>query len=605
MVITEAKRRPNQPRRPIPIRVKQSTNEIIITAEHCLQCGTCASTCPARAIHVVNILDEDRDKNVVHVYPPVDRGSDSTGEGFRLHGLPVLSSGTVVGLCGPNGIGKSTVLNILAGSLVPNFGRVEDGACTAATRIDQVSLLDQVKDNAMREHFKALGSGRRTIAHKQQVLSILFDAFAGRTVGEILAERAGSLPAPFREALFTALAIAPIAGRHLEQCSGGELQRFAIALVLATDADVYLVDEPCTFLDVKKRVALARLLGTRARTNARGDPPSVLVVEHDLALLDYLSDAIHLFYGVPHEFGVVTSLQSPRAAINSYLEGYLKAENLRFRDNAISFKRTVGGRRWDNARVFASYGAISKTYDAFHLDIVPGTVYMSEILCVVGENGLGKTTFARIVSGLEKPDPGSTFVPVASTVAYKPQYITKAFDGTVQAFISAKSGSYDFSEQALSVLYRPLGVDVLLEKPVAELSGGELQRAFLCACLATRADLYVIDEPSAYLDVEERLKVSSVIRAMTKRTHATTICVEHDIQIADALADRILLFTGEPGVRGVASGPLDKKDGMNAFLEELDLTFRRDEDTGRARINKKGSKKDVAQRAAGEHFYDG
>jgi ATP-binding cassette subfamily E protein 1 len=263
----------------------------------------------------------------------------------------------------------------------------------------------------------------------------------------------------------------------------------------------------------------------------------------------------------------------------------------------------VGERNWENATTFVKYGQLSKTFDSFRLDVEPGIIYQGEILTIVGENGTGKSTFAKILVGELEPDQESPFKDLNVYVSYKPQYITKEFTGTVQEFIMDYSQNYDFSETMIQLLYEPLGVDRLLPKKITELSGGELQRSYICACLAKRANLYILDEPSAYLDVEERLNVSSVIRTLTKHMNATTICIEHDIQIADALADRLLIFTGNPGTHGQTIGPLNKREGMNAFLQILDITFRRDEDTGRARINKKGSTIDKRQRTSGDYFY--
>ncbi len=576
----------------VPIRVKESTNQIIIISELCIKCGVCANICPVKAIHVKNVLEEDRDKNRIHAY-----ATEQGTEGFRLYGLPALVPGRVTGLCGPNGIGKSSVFNILAGLLRPNFGDfARDGK-----DVEWTEFIKHVKEAEMRDHFSDLYAGRRRVAYKQQVLNVLFDRYRGKTVREIL-DASTVVDASFFDKILDKLDIHAIAGRHLEQCSGGELQRFAIAQVLVSDADMYLIDEPCTFLDVKKRIALADLL--EARANGPKEQYPILVVEHDLTILDYMSDVINLFYGVPHQFGIVTNVQTTKAGINSYLKGFVKTENVEFRDTEITFKRTSGGRRWDNARVFASYDRITKTFESFKLEIDPGEIYVSEILGVVGENGLGKSTFAKILAGKLPPDPGCNYKPLATNVSYKPQYITRDFKGTVKQFIMDTSQNYDFSEYMLEPLYRPLGVDRLFDKRVDELSGGELQRVFIVACLAARADLYVLDEPSAYLDVEERLHVCSVIRASTKRSHATTICIEHDLQIADALADRMLIFTGTPGKQGHTIGPLDKREGMNEFLKILDVTFRRDDDTGRARINKKDSQLDKGQRASGQYFYE-
>jgi ATP-binding cassette subfamily E protein 1 len=204
------------------------------------------------------------------------------------------------------------------------------------------------------------------------------------------------------------------------------------------------------------------------------------------------------------------------------------------------------------------------------------------------------------LAGEIDPDPGCDVPTREATVSYKPQYITKDHNQTVKEFIMEYSQNYDFTEDVMRSLFEPLGVGKLFDTPVPELSGGELQRAYIAACLSKRADLYIIDEPSAYLDVEERLFVGAIIRTAAKKANAAAICIEHDLQIADALADRVLLFVGQPGIAGRTIGPLDKRDGMNAFLQTLDITFRRDPTTGRARINKKRSQMDQTQRASGQ-----
>jgi ATP-binding cassette subfamily E protein 1 len=593
MVITEERKKHENQRKEVPIRFKKSTEQIIIKSAICVKCGICLNVCPRKAIYSLNLLEEPSERIPTHSYPKVEGQG-----GFNLYGHPTLVSGRVTGLCGPNGIGKSTMLNILAGKLIPNFGNTEPKSQEQATR----DLLKNVKESEMRDFFRDLYRGDNRVAYKHQVLRILFDQYKGKQVLEILKENK-TIEDRFFQAILDHLDIHAIKERYLEQCSGGELQRFAIALVLIQEADFYLVDEPCTFLDVKKRIRLAELLQDRAQGYGSGKQYPVLVVEHDLAVLDYVSDVVHLFYGKPHEFGVITKVQTTKSGINSYLDGYLKSENIEFRPKQIGFKRSVGGQTWSDARIFAQYEKMSKTFEGFRLDIEPATIYESEILGVVGENGCGKSTFAKILTGELKPD-GNQEVGFEAFVSYKPQYITKDFKGTVQEFIVHITQNYDFSENTIQMLYNPLGVDKLFSKPIIELSGGELQRVYICACLAKRANLYILDEPSAYLDVEERLNISGVIRSMTKHANATTIVIEHDIQICDALADRLLFFTGQPGVHGFTIGPLNKRDGMNAFLKSLDITFRRDEDTGRARINKKGSGRDKEQRSSGEYFYD-
>ncbi|MHA1556303.1 MAG: ribosome biogenesis/translation initiation ATPase RLI, partial [Candidatus Heimdallarchaeota archaeon] len=97
--------------------------------------------------------------------------------------------------------------------------------------------------------------------------------------------------------------------------------------------------------------------------------------------------------------------------------------------------------------------------------------------------------------------------------------------------------------------------------------------------------------------------VARIIRNAASLYNASVIAIEHDMQIADILGDRVLLFLAEPGVRGFTMGPFGKRNGMNEFLKTLDITFRRDVETGRARINKHSSRLDREQRESGEFFF--
>ncbi|MHA1674482.1 MAG: ribosome biogenesis/translation initiation ATPase RLI [Promethearchaeota archaeon] len=608
ITLTNNRKKSHVKKAEVPIRFKKSEDKMIIISEYCISCGICLNVCPRNAIYSIYLLDEPELNERTHEYPNKDRKTvrdlkhtPEDDHGFRLFGLPTLLPGRVTGLCGPNGIGKSTVLNILSGDVWPNFGDIDNQSATK-TKFDWRTLFDHMRENEMRTHFKDMYDGSRKIAYKQQVLRVLFDDYKGIKVKDILRKQK-NIDEKFYQEVLEHLDIHAIASRELQQCSGGELQRFAIASVLVQEADCYLIDEPCTFLDVKKRIKLAELLQSRAKGFGSKKDYPVLVVEHDLAILDYLSDVIHLFYGRPHQFGVITKVQSTKGGINAYLNGFLKTENIQFRKSQISFRRSVGNRSWENARIFTKYGRITKTFEGFHLEVDPGTIFEGEILGIVGENGTGKSTFAKILAGQIKPDEKSEFNSTERYVSYKPQYITRDYDGTVQEFIMEYSQNYDFSEPMRQLLYTPLGVDSFFDMQVRDLSGGQLQRVFICTCLAKRAELYILDEPSAYLDVEERLHISSVIRAITKRMSATTVVIEHDLAIVDALSDRLFLFTGKPGVHGKTIGPLNKREGMNEFLKILDITFRRDEETGRARINKKDSSIDKRQRANNEYFY--
>jgi len=135
------------------------------------------------------------------------------------------------------------------------------------------------------------------------------------------------------------------------------------------------------------------------------------------------------------------------------------------------------------------------------------------------------------------------------------------------------------------------------------LSGGELQRVALTLCLGKPADVYLIDEPSAYLDSEQRLHAAKVIKRFILHAKKTAFIVEHDFIMATYLADRVIVFEGTPSIEAVANSPQSLLSGMNKFLESLQVTFRRDPNNFRPRINKLNSQKDSDQKRSGNFFF--
>lgn len=121
--------------------------------------------------------------------------------------------------------------------------------------------------------------------------------------------------------------------RDISELSGGELQRFAMLIVMIQKAQVYIFDEPTSYLDVKQRIKAARLIrGLQTPDNY------IILVEHDLSILDYLSDFICVLYGEPAAYGVVTMPFTVREGINIFLAGFVPTENMRFRDEELTFK---------------------------------------------------------------------------------------------------------------------------------------------------------------------------------------------------------------------------------------------------------------------------
>ncbi|KAK5002445.1 Fe-S cluster-binding ribosome biosynthesis protein [Cryomyces antarcticus] len=144
-------------------------------------------------------------------------------------------------------------------------------------------------------------------------------------------------------------------------------------------------------------------------------------------------------------------------------------------------------------------------------------------------------------------------------------------------------------------------MDDFIDQEVQNLSGGELQRVAIVLALGIPADIYLIDEPSAYLDSEQRIIAARVIKRFIMHAKKTAFVVEHDFIMATYLADRVIVFDGQPSVDSRANKPESLLTGCNKFLKNLDVTFRRDPNSYRPRINKLDSQLDQEQKLAGNY----
>ena len=358
-----------------------------------------------------------------------------------------------------------------------------------------------------------------------------------------------------------------------------------------------MFDEPSSYLDVKQRLSAARTIRELLRPD-----DYVIVVEHDLSVLDYLSDFICVLYGKPAVYGVVTLPASVREGINIFLDGNIPTENLRFREESLTFRIAEAGEDYmsDKARAF-SYPSMEKNLGSFHLSIQAGEFTDSEIIVMMGENGTGKTTFCRLLAGAEKADGAEKIPPM--NVSMKPQKITPKFTGTVRQLFFKKIKAAFLSPQFQTDVYKPLKIDDFIDQEVQNLSGGELQRVAIVLALGVPADIYLIDEPSAYLDSEQRIIAARVIKRFIMHAKKTAFIVEHDFIMATYLADRVIVFGGKPSIAANANKPEGLLTGCNRFLKNLDVTFRRDPNSFRPRINKYQSQMDQEQKLAGNYFF--
>jgi ATP-binding cassette subfamily E protein 1 len=553
-------------------------DQVHISEELCLgeSCGICVTKCPFDAIEIINLPDELNDD-------PAHRYGENA---FSLYGLPVPQEGQVTGILGPNGIGKSTAVHVLAGELVPNLG-------THDAPVDWDDVLDRYRGTELQDYVRDVRDGAVSVARKPQYVDQIPDQFDG-TTSQLLerTDERGAL-----DDIVDRLSIRPVLDQAIDDLSGGELQRVAIAACLARDADFYFLDEITPYLDIGQRVTAARLIRDLAEDEGR----SMLVVEHDLAILDLLADNIHVAYGEPGAYGVITDPKSVRNGINEYLAGYLNNENMRIRPSAIEFEEHAP-RAESTGRTIAEYPDLVHSYGdgEFTLAVEGGAIRENEVLGIVGPNGIGKSTFAKLLADELTPTEGDLDVDL--DIAYKPQYIEIDQPIRVDAFLSSIADDFGSSYWNTEIA-QPLQLERIMEQSLTDLSGGERQRVAIAACLSEDADMYLLDEPSAHLDVEQRVQATSAIRRFSENQDTTVMVIDHDIYMIDLLADRLQVFEGEPAEHGRAGRPQDMRSGMNRFLANLDVTFRRDERTSRPRVNKPASQLDRQQKRDGEYYY--
>jgi len=610
---------------------------VVVAESACPVCLNRCKQCPGDAVTVVKL--------------PTNLTSDTThrfgANSFKIHGLPAPRPGHVLGLLGTNGTGKSSAISILSGRLKPNLGHVQ------APFPEWMEIITYYRGSDLQNYFTNLIEDKIQVAVKPQLEAGFARRLKGKVVREqILArDERGTMDKYVKE-----LGLQNVLDREVQDLSGGELQRFAIACTLCRDADIYMFDEATSFLDVKQRLQVTESIRNLVHggTDEWGENGEfvaskkyVVVIEHDLAILDYMSDFVQCLYGQSGVYGVVTPRSRVRNGINQFLAGYIPSQNMRFRSYELTFKVTtsdfqivvdeencendddrkkksvMGVLTYPNmTKSLVRYNDAGKEASRFTLHVKSGSFRDGECIVLLGENGTGKTTFMELLAGRNKEQRGKEKCigaydadniedgvnPSLTSlgVSYKTQGMNpklRRFKGNVRLLLEQEINPALSDRMFRLLVIKALNIEAIYDLPVASLSGGEMQRLSITICLGKPALVYLIDEPSAGLDCEQRILAAKIMkRWVVNHLHRTIFLVEHDFLMAASMADRAIVYEGTPGIECVASSPCSVADGFNKFLKMLNVTFRRDPVNLRPRINKKNSRLDQIQKANGEYY---
>ncbi len=540
--------------------IYNENDEIKIEEGLCSGCGICSTKCPFDAIKIINLeLNLD---NPLHQY----------GENrFRLFRFLELPKNGNLGIIGQNGIGKSTIIKILAGQIIPNMGDYKNN------NINYENIINFYKGKENQKIFLELKNNNFDFAYKPQNIELIPKTFSG-TVLSLLkkCDKKDNL-----KNIIIDWNLENILDKDIKFLSGGELQKVAIVATVLKNANLSFFDEPSSFLDIKQRFLFAKNIQNEKKN---------IIIEHDLAILDYISDYINILFGKSHAYGVVSHIKNTNVGINEFLEGYIKDENLKFRNYNLNVEYTPSNIKHKD--ILFSYPEKEINLGNFNLKYKSSDVYSNQIIGILGENGTGKTTF---IKDILKNNKNNTL-----KFAYKPQSLS--FDTNIMnlpVFLYLKDGN----QEILKELWDKLNIERIKNYKLSELNGGDLQKVIVCKTLCEDANVYLIDEPSAFLDVEERLNVAKVIRNVIFKKNKIAFVIDHDILFIDFISDNLLIFDGLPGKEGRVFNIMNKKEGMNLFLKKLNITYRKDPITKRPRINKIDSSKDKEQKN-NNNFYE-
>ena len=489
-----------------------------------------------------------------------------------------IDTGERVGLLGPNGCGKTTLLKILTGSMDYDEGEVVIAPGKRLGLISQIPVYPQgytVEDvldaafaplRAMEGEMEALtqkmadGAGDPALMARYDKLTAAFQSGGGYETETN------------KNKVCNGLSIsAEMRSRAFDQLSGGEKTRVNLGRLILEDTDILLLDEPTNHLDLRATEWLEEYLERFKGT--------VLTVSHDRYFLDKVVDRVieiqggkAEFYSGNYSFYAVEKERRYEEKLRQYEKEQAKIEQLEkaaeqlrtwaysgmdktFRRAQSMEKRIEKMRVTDRPRkerkLTVRFGErefrgdevltiknLQKSFDGrtlfsdVNLEVAGG-----ERIALLGDNGAGKSTLLKILMGEETPDAGKLRLGPTVKIGYLPQIIH--FAHPERSLVDTMLYDLDCTPQAARdrlAAFRFRGEDVF--KPVSALSGGEQSRLRLCMLMDAKINLLILDEPTNHLDIQSREWIEEAV----EEYEGNLLFVSHDRYFIDRFATRIWML---------------------------------------------------------------